>query len=528
MFLEKRSFLNIIKPGLFILTCLIYIIGIASYSGRSVWIDEISSLINYPISDLKGMFGPLQYAQQAAPALFNLLSTIFNPLPIPTIRILFAVIISGIFVFSTIKAFDFKFQPSLAATAALASFPLFFNMATELKFYGLEIAGSAMVVAWVMRYDANRKFGLIDLGILAAATLLGISTLVLSFVAILAVYIDRLPKLKWPQGREFLVAFALVVFALGYYVQLQVAVKYQIESFPDSYDAAGFHAVAKLIMTFLRTYGIMGCVAIMLIYTTLIMTVRRSEVTRRFLIFSLGVVFAFALLAFLGKYPAVSGRHITWSAGIFAIGAGLAMDNILRLREYSKFWVLGWALAASFTAMMANVLPQLISGPANHTDNAKLVAWLEETPSSDIVMYYGAPRLIALFEERGADIGKHTYFGAVDLTSGTVDPAFFSDEYLSQDYDLISKDIINQINDPVGWGQMAVVFRILENFRGYAEFALDSASERQSFFVIATHVDWENEHPRYTALVDVLSERQCETSMEMGGSRVFVMKVSCL
>lgn len=102
---------------------------------------------------------------------------------------------------------------------------------------------------------------------------------------------------------------------------------------------------------------------------------------------------------------------------------------------------------------------------------------------------------------------------------------------MSQGYDTIAKDITGQLTAPVGWARMLIVFRILRNYRGYADYVLSPAPGDNPFYIIATHVSSsrpaDKADVRYTALLDALSERGCARDMELSGKAVFVMKVTC-
>jgi hypothetical protein len=343
----------------------------------------------------------------------------------------------------------------------------------------------------------------------------------------------KIAKFGWPKTQELALLACFGVFGIVYYAQLQVAVVYQIESFPAAYDHSGLGGLKNLVMTILVGYGLPACIAVAVIFAALLIQSRASEACRRFLLFCLVVIATFCALAALGKYPATVVRHIVWTAGIAAMAAGLSLSTALQSGPGEASWpkLVPWILGGVVTLAIAGNVQRLLPRDRSVISNNELIAWLEAAPPSDIVLYYGARRLVAWQQQRGDAISQHRYFAETDLSSGEIDPTYFSDAYLSQSYETVSKDIISKINDPVGWARMAVIFAMLDNFQGYADFVMDSAPASGSFHIIATHVSTNEgaarSDARYDALLEALSQRGCAHEMELPGRHVFAMKVIC-
>ncbi len=274
-----------------------------------------------------------------------------------------------------------------------------------------------------------------------------------------------------------------------------------------------------------------GSLTVAIVFAILLYYSRTNAESRRFLSFSLAVYVAFCFLAAIGKYPASEARHIAWSVGVFAMAAGLAGGLVLKRGLDFNDRIAASILICAMIGNFSYAAPKLFSLDKNYTDNDGLADWLESAAPSRIVLYYGAPRLKMFMEQSGAEIDKHQFFGMVNLSSGRADPYYFSQSYLTQDYDVIAKDLLSQLSEPVASDRMERIFRILENFRGYADYALDFAPSQVPVVLIATHVNWDpdpgHEDPRYLDLIDALSDRGCEHSMEFSGKQAFAMRVVC-
>ncbi|OSQ34510.1 hypothetical protein [Thalassospira sp. MCCC 1A01428] len=528
---SKKCGAVILKYILIISLILLYAYEIFLYSARSIWIDEISSLLNYPLGSIFDIFKPLPYAQQAAPASFNLLSNVSYALSIQAMRILFSFIIVSITLATITITFRGKILPCLASVTFLASISFFFQFVTELKFYGCEIAGAVVIASWVIRYNERDAFRVGDLCVLIFAIILGFSTLVIAICAALTVFYVRVSKFGWLTKKEIFIFFIFGIFCLIYYVQLKTSVTYQVESFPDSYGVVGLQALLKIAAAIVRGYGFFGCFTVGLIFLILLYYFRGNGDSRRFFMFSVTVLAVFFSLAVLGKYPATATRHIAWTAGIVAMAAGLAMSLVTKKIQGHNNRIAGGIVVAAIVANLVNSIPYLTPRNRSYTESDKLITWLEAAARSNIVPYYGGSLLVSLLKQRGAEIGQHNYFGMVNLSSGRIDPKYFSETYLSQNYNTIAKDMIGQLNRPVGWVRMAVVFRLVGNFKGYADYVLGNAPQQGPFYIVAVHVNWNShegaEDPRYQALLEALSDRDCTYEMELTGKMIFAMKVTC-
>ena len=132
-----------VSPGLLILLLVLLLGGVQLYfwTDRSMPIDEVSQLLNYPLADFAQAFGPLPEAQQAGPPLFNLLMHAIAGLDIQAMRLVIAALTLAIIVPSLVTAFKWKPLPVAAALFALLVNESFLLNATKLKFYSFDIAG---------------------------------------------------------------------------------------------------------------------------------------------------------------------------------------------------------------------------------------------------------------------------------------------------------------------------------------------------------------------------------------------------
>lgn len=349
---------------------------------------------------------------------FNLLSTVSYALPISGMRILFGSIIILISLSAAAIAFRARMIPVLSVAIVLASFPFFFRFGTVLKYYGLEMSGSALIAAWVLSRKDRQPFGLTDLGVLVFATLLGISTLVIAFCGLLTVMLFRVSITGWPNWRELALISTFGFFGILYYLQVQGAVVYQIETFPDAYAADGFEGLVNLGNAFVKGFGPIGCCSIAVIYAVLLFYASTSTLSRQFFSFSIIVLVMFCVLALLGKYPATDTRHIIWAGGIVAFVAGLAAELTTGAAKGLRNKIIGAILIATIAANLALGWRQLVRGGRSYADNDALIAWLESDPPSNIVLYFGANVLVPLLQKCGAATCQHDFFSKVNLSSG--------------------------------------------------------------------------------------------------------------
>jgi hypothetical protein len=489
------------------------------WTDRSIWIDEISQLLNFPLDSLTQAFGPLPVAQQAGPPLFNLLLHNISGLTINTMRIIMVGITLGVILAALIGAFGRRPLPIAAGLFVLLSHQSFLINASMLKFYAFDIAGFSIFAAWIYAKNRDDAFNLRDVAIVLTGMVLGVSTIVGACVVV-AVFLT--PRLAHRQIGVSEIAFgALVaVIALGYYIQISNAVEIQITGFPDTYGRLGVEAVLKFFEAASELFQRKGLATLLVLFTvTLAAIILLSPAERSGLgglaLFTAVISFVFLGLAAIGKYPAVSSRHLVWMLGIYPVLVGAVIQCLLLSKTNARrpfaiggLILLTFVFAGTGLRVVMKWPPQIVEGASD-----KLVSTLADLPPSDVLNYFGSIRLIPLMIERGAPIQQHTYAPTLSTNSGAIDSAYLGTDWNNLDEDLFSQRIEAMLrDDPLGWAKMYVISRVRGDFRPLARFVLDAApTDDRTFYISSIHASWPGLPGRATSgLRAVLDERFCE------------------
>lgn len=488
------------------------------WTDRSLWIDEISQLINFPLDSPLQAFGPLPEAQQAGPPLFNLLFNAIYGLDIVVLRSVMILLTLGFILVALIGAFAWRPLPIAAGLFVLLSHQPFLINASMLKFYAFDIAGFAIFAAWIYAKSRDAAFGRRDVAIILLGLLIGVSTIVGACVVV-AVFL-ALRLLRGQLGpTEIAWAGLIAVIALGYYLQISYATRIQITAFPDAYGSQGLPAIIRLLEAAFELFQKRGLAILLVLASIAVATLiflrgKERSGLGAVLLFGLGVFLVFIGLAAVGKYPAVSSRHLVWMLGIFSVLAAALVDCLSRTdtgtsRRFVVASLLLLAIVFGGTGLrvMTKWPPQIVEGASD-----ELVATLADLPPSDVIQYFGSFRLIALMTSRGAPIAHHRFQPALSTKSGAIDPAYFGAEWSQMPDEIFSTNIEAMLqNDPIGWAKMYVLLRLRGDFRPLARFVLDAApTDGRIFYITSLHAAWPGLPGRATAgLRDVLDERSC-------------------
>jgi len=512
------------------------------WTNRSMWIDEVSQLLNFPLDSLAQAFGPLPIAQQASPPLFNLLLHAMSGHAIDTMRILMVALVLGVFLAALLGAFGRRLLPIAAGLFVLLSHEPFLLNATMLKFYALDIAGFAVFAAWIYAKDRDTAFSSRDVATLLAGMLMGASTIVGACVVVAVFFAMRLARKKLGAG-EIVRGGLLVVMAFGYYLQMKHATKIQLTGFPDAYGSHGVDAVLELLKAAFELFHKTGsAILLVLLAVGLAALVALAGAARSrlagLLLFSAAILIVFMGLAAIGKYPAVSSRHLAWMLGIFGVLAAAVIDSLLlalsetdtrRPLAIGSLILVTCVLVGSGLRVVAKWPPRIVEGASDH-----LVATLASLPPSKVLQYFGSDRLIPLMLKRGAPIAHHSYAPALSTRSGAIDPSYFGAQWKDMDEEIFSKKIEDMLrNDPLGWAKMYILVRMRGDFRPLARFVLDAApTDGGTFYISAIHVSWTNQWELPTlGLRQALEERSCQFKplaiYDTLNSPGFILEASC-
>lgn len=505
------------------------------WSDRSMWIDEVSQLLNYPLDGPLAAFGPLPEAQQAAPPVFNLVMHALSGFDIRQMRLVLCGLVLAIMLGTAARAFRFRILPMVAVALVMLGAGRFMLLATELKFYSFDIAGFVLFTGWVFAKDTGTPFDWRDVVLLLAGMALGVATLVGACVAAAVVLGARLiaRRLTWP---EIVRAGCVGVAAGVYYLQIAHATRIQVTAFPDVYDTHGLAAVlgfARAGLDILRPEGVvlLGVSGLACVYAT-----RRVPGSMRVVVFCILLAAAFAALAALGKYPATQFRHVAWVLGCLAILVGTAVHGLGLLLSARRDVPAGVLAAVLVMGMGINALRGSLHWPPVVSEGAydALVETLSDLPASDVVLYYGAYRMVPLALRRGEDFGHHRYRPMLPPRTGAIDPVYFTPEWLDQPPGVIAGQVRTWLrDDPLAWSKMVSVLRMTEDYRPLAEFALDSAPRGgTAFYIVALHIRWDAQarEMRAASLRAVLDDRMCtyrEVIVAQGRSAGVILEVIC-
>jgi len=504
-----------------LLAVLLYGLAVLSYwTDRSIWIDEASQLLNYPLSSLGEAFVPLPQVQQAAPPAFNLLFHAISDLSIQGMRITVVSITLGVIAITLFSAFIGKPLAVAAGLFVLFTNSAFLMHATMLKFYAFEIAGFAVLATWVYGKSLEKPFGFYDAVVVLFGMLLGVSTLIGAFAAVLSFLGLRLVVGRLTL-REAALGAVVCVAALGYYLQIQYATSIQIAAFPDAYGGQGAEAVRQLVSSVYGVFGGRRGAVLLVAMTTFLVAalflLRGSHRLRiaGLLLFGTVIAITIVLLAALGAYPATSGRHVVWSLGVFCVLAAATVSTLMHPDIWTmRALALGGSVA--FLALLAAVglreaqkwPPRVIEGSSEY-----VIAKLSALPASTVLLYMGGNPVIQLALQRGAQIDHHHFAPLLSLSSGLVDQSYFSDGWMDAPENELRERIAELLNnDPVGLNKAWIILRLRGDYWPMAEYVLDHAPRDGSiFYVTSPHLSWSRQsHPRVLALTGVLDDRGCE------------------
>ncbi|RLK07327.1 hypothetical protein [Ruegeria conchae] len=509
------------------------------WTDRSIWIDEVSQLLNFPLTNLAQAFGPLPEAQQAGPPVFNLLLQAISGLSIHVMRLIIILLTLCVISAAMFGAFGKRALPMAAGLLVLLSLPSFLINGSMLKFYAFDAAGFAIFAAWIYAKDRSAGLNFRDIAVLLAGLFLGVSTIVGACVVVGVFLVLRLLG-RQLEVKEIALAGLLIVLSLAYYLQIGHATKIQITAFPDAYGGLGMEALQRFGDATMELFRIRGAAILFVVCLVALAAVAFTKGAERsqlsgLILFISAILAVFLGLAAIGKYPAASSRHLVWMLGVFPVLAGAVVDCLLRSLSYRRsiaiagLAVLSCIFAATGLRVVSKWPPQLVEGSSD-----QVIATLADLPPSQVLHYFGAFRLIPLMIERGAPISHHSYAPSLSTHSVAIDPSYFDPEWNEMDADLFSELIEDMLhNDPAGWAKMYIMLRLRGDFRPLARFVLDAAPrDGSTFYISSIHAVWPGDTGRAThGLRQVLDEKSCDyepvgvfiTLLSPG----YVLKVNC-
>ncbi|MBI1291915.1 hypothetical protein GC173_11830 [bacterium] len=499
---------------------------------RPLWNDELMAMMNYPLGGLRALFEPLPFYQQAAPPLFNLVCSLLSGLdPVWGRTILLAAITLGV-VCEVVRTY--RSAAAAAATLlALAIVPSFVPMASELKYYGLEILGMTAAATWLLRKDRDAPVLARDVIFLTCVVLLGISTMVFAPLA-LAVHII----LRWRSSlrlhwREVALLACFLACLAAYYLAVRHATSLQIGTYGQAYDQRGARSAVLLARLM---HGNTGRFLDPLLVAAVLATLSdwRGSRSMRLIVYSAIVGLAFSALAFLGLYPASAWRHVVWIDGLFVVYIANAAHLLAARTAFASSGLArAGAAAVACCALLALVSPVrtlTLRHPFTFTDNDKAILDLLDRPERQVGLWIHSQPAIEYYKRLEPALERFEFFGGVNAASAPLPADMAYPNSLSASYAETSSRIERTRNQPGAWGRLTF-YSDRRDYSAPAASFVAGAPRQTPFLIFLSFVDLESDDPgmiaRVGGLMRALQENGCTSSAVSNGLKYSILLAEC-
>lgn len=450
---------------------------------RSLWVDETMLLVNFPLEAWSSLLKPLPEYGQAGSLLHNLLLSIFANLDVEVLRYGSFLLVAG----GCLLALGFFRKPPLESVigglAVLGLFTLLFY-ATEIKYYGFEILGAALAITWYINKDRRKALASSDLLILLASLLLGISTIVITVIALSLYLIEYFWKERCLPFPTLAYSAGLFLASIGYFLLIKSTTSLQLQNYPQIYGIDGSKALMQFVQAIPMQLSLMP--AAVFSGALLLISCRRQEVAR-FLILSVLVFSTFLALSFVGQYPVRWSRHLAWTAAFLAVAFFLVIEAASQSGSWRRH-VLA-VLSLLFLIPSWTTITALRGTSLSYTENSKAIEWLCGQSPSKVGLWYGAESAIEYYSRHQRCLRQHTYFGKIHA-----DP-----------------EAIRARSPP----------------EALASDLLTNAPRSQSFLIFASHMNLDEEHGYWRALESELVKQSCEYTRALEVKNAFLLSANC-
>lgn len=514
-------------------TLLLALLVIAPLAGRSLWLDEAILLVNMPLEGVQGLWAPLPLWEQAgSPLHLRLLSTLAE-VPLAAQRVISATLVLGL----AFAAWAVWLRGPLGALAAVLGTLGVFRLAvlaTELKYYGLEIAGTALCIGWFATKSPRDALRLRDAALLAAAMVMGLTTLVIAPLTLGLHLAWRLARTRRIGLSELGLGAALGGLAGLYYLSIKRVTPRQMEQgiFNDAPgaglvgpggDAPGLAERLLAAIAPMREFGLLlfealrwpgatnGSVMAPMVLATglaLLVCLRQTPVAR-FVALGAATIVSLVVLHAVNLYPASLPRHMAWFLAFVLAGPVIAVSALAGVGSWP-----GRGLTALLIGCLA--LPAATSFRALHadpariwerTDNGAAIDWLAEAPPGPVAVWYGGQPVVHAYGRWRPELQRHAYFGLIDAR----------DPFRAQPFR--------------GWA--AHYEHRLALLHERAAQIVAEAPPATPFHVFASHVEWQVPASpalvsmRHRALVDALAAAGCGPEPVLQSRGVLILRAVC-
>lgn len=499
---------------------------------RPLWTDEVMAMVNYPLPGVRALFEPLPHYSQAAPPLFNLVSNLLVGLdPAWGRSLLLAVITGG--VLATVAAAYGRAAALAAALLGMVVSPAFIPMASEFKYYGFEMLGMGLALAWLLRKDPNTPISFADAVLLGCAVILGISTIAFVPLAMAALLILRWRSSFVLRGREIALLLGLLAFTALYYLGVRHATSVQIATYTDVYQQHGIGAVVHLAMAAVRNIG--PFLFPLLLAAALITLIDwRSAASQRLILYVALVGAAFGGLALVGLYPVSVPRHLTWITGIVLFllanaACRLAEGTFARRDGKQRAPAAAIALCVAI-ALLAPARVLASRNPFVLAENDKAIAALLARPERQVGLWLTGQPVIEYYEQLYPDLKRRDYFGGVNAASAPLPADLAGAPMMTSSYAQVSAELEQQRNQPGAWGRLAF-YRMRLDFSAPAARLVAQAPRGTPFLIFTSHMETDERDPQTRARVDgllhALDAAHCRHDVAARGTGYFMLDATC-
>ncbi len=491
---------------------------------RSLWIDEAMLMASFPLNSVLDVLHALPHYAQAGAPIHNLFLHLFSETNVQLTRhVSFVVIIAATLICIGILNASF-FQIVLTFAAVLSSYTILFY-ATELKHYGFEIIGVALAIGWFLRKDPQKTLVLKDVGILTLSMVLGISTLIVSGIALAIYLVENLISQKKIQIKNIAYGCIFLLLTTAYYLLIKELTYFQISSYPDAYQGKGLDAVIQLLKTTYQVFGGLPVfVALLVAFSALIFKIKNKTVLRFFLLISV-VLGSIIVLNFIGLYPVARVRHLVWLTAVGLFVFYLVGKNLPDDRRIKGVVIVALLCLLSFPSLKNTYSVLINQGAFENTQNNDAISWLLEQNSTYVGLWIGAQPAVDAYKVRSDDLDKHQYFGI--RNSASAESTILSYGSFIEG----AKDIESDRNKPGSFTASGGFYRLHKNYVQMAVSFVEEAPKGQSFYIFASHLDYGADKGfakyRFNALIDELNAQDCQYTTEFEAKRVFILEVLC-
>ena len=410
--------------------------------GRAPWLDEVMLFGNYPLRNIMDGFRPLRLYDQAATPLYSILYGWTASLPVEAIRAIHA----STLLLSSLAMLSWKERSGLAIAAALIAvmaFPAGFSYMFEMKHYALEAVGALGIISWYANKDIRDGFGFADCTLFLLLTLLGISTLPVSGLALGLYLLRKVWAARQIKAIDVCWASATIAFLLAYYVIVKKSTVFQFSNYPGPYEYSGFVSSVKVFIAAilgLMPFGGIGGLGLLALWIYLAFERGSHQRILNLLVLSAWMAIVFAILAGINLYPVKYPRHIIWASAMAWVVTyeslicffqadvrPLADTSIpvalpeplvaVRSAVDQRIITIAATCACVFFALssLGKLSFLVIKKPLADTHHA--ILYVMQSPIKDVALYGGAQAVQGFYSKRYSGLTAKRYIGEMKAQS---------------------------------------------------------------------------------------------------------------